>query len=182
MGVNGSLVEDLVYKISFEYGDLEGFAIEYEGKFVGISTLTDIDWKNRSAFHGIKLVPNAPKGKGIGYDAVCGTMKYAFEELQLNRLEGGMLTYNIPSRKLYEKCGWKEEGLFREKLFKNNQYHDEEKHNLRGRKILKLGGIQLIPQIHPRVLRHRLFHVQLSLSERDKIKWLRRLKGHMDFA
>ena len=101
------------------------FAIEYEGKFVGLSTLTDIDWKNRIAFHGIKLVSNAPKGKGIGYDAVCGTMQYAFEELQLNRLEGGILTYNIPSKKLYEKCGWKEEGLYREKVFKNNQYYDE---------------------------------------------------------
>lgn len=101
------------------------FAIEFEGKFVGISTLTDIDWKNRSAFHGIKLIADAPKGQGIGFDAVCGTMQYAFEELQLNRLIGGILTYNIPSQKLYKKCGWKEEGLFREQVFKNNQYHDE---------------------------------------------------------
>lgn len=101
------------------------FAIEYEGKFVGLSTLTDIDWKNRTAFHGIKLIADAPKGKGIGFDAVCGTMQYAFEELQLNRLTGGILTYNIPSMKLYKKCGWKEEGLFREHVFKNNQYYDE---------------------------------------------------------
>lgn len=101
------------------------FAIEFEGRFVGLSTLTDIDWKNRSAFHGIKLISAAPKGQGIGFDAVCGTMQYAFEELQLNRLVGGILTYNIPSRKLYAKCGWKEEGLFREQVFKNNQYHDE---------------------------------------------------------
>jgi RimJ/RimL family protein N-acetyltransferase len=101
------------------------FAIEYDGKFVGISTLTDIDWKNRSAFHGIKLIKSAPKGQGIGFDAVCGTMQYAFEELQLNRLTGGILTYNVPSMKLYKKCGWKEEGLFREQVFKNNQYYDE---------------------------------------------------------
>ena len=101
------------------------FAIEFEERFVGLSTLTDIDWKNRSAFHGIKLISDAPKGQGIGFDAVCGTMQYAFEELQLNRLVGGILTYNTPSRKLYAKCGWKEEGLFREQVFKNNQYHDE---------------------------------------------------------
>lgn len=101
------------------------FAIEYEGKFVGISTLTEIDWKNRSAFHGIKLIASAPKGKGIGFDAVCGTMKYAFEELQLNRLYGGILEYNIPSQRLYKKCGWKDEGIFRQQVFKNNQYYDE---------------------------------------------------------
>ena len=101
------------------------FAIEFEGKFVGISTLTEIDWKNRSAFHGIKSLASAPKCQGIGFDAVCGTMKYAFEELQLNRLFGGILEYNIPSQKLYKKCGWKEEGVFRQQVFKNNQYFDE---------------------------------------------------------
>ena len=101
------------------------FAVEYEGRFVGISTLTDIDWKNRSAFHGIKLTQDTPKGKGIGFDAVAGLMKYAFEELQLNRLYGGILEYNIASQKLYEKCGWKVEGRYRQCVFKENAYYDE---------------------------------------------------------
>lgn len=74
------------------------FAVEYNGQFEGISTLTDIDWKNRSAFQGIKLTKDTPKGQGIGFDAVVATMKYAFEELQLNRLYGGILEYNIPSK------------------------------------------------------------------------------------
>lgn len=101
------------------------FGIEYEGQFVGVSTLTKIDWKNRSADHGIKLCNKAPKGVGIGTDAVYATMKYAFEELQLNRLYGSFLDYNIPSQKLYAKCGWKVEGCFRQSVFKNNAYHDE---------------------------------------------------------
>lgn len=101
------------------------FAIEYEGEFVGVSTLVKIDWKNRSADHGIKLCNHTPKGKGIGTDAVYATMKYAFEELQLNRLYGSFLDYNIASQKLYEKCGWKIEGCYRQSVFKNNAYHDE---------------------------------------------------------
>lgn len=101
------------------------FAIEYEGDFVGISTLVQIDWKSRKADHGIKLCNHAPKGKGIGTDAVYATMKYAFEELQLNRLWGSILDYNIPSQKLYEKCGWVKEGCYRQSVFKNNEYHDE---------------------------------------------------------
>lgn len=101
------------------------FAVEYEGKFVGISTLTDIDWKNRTAFHGIKLTQDTPKGQGIGFDAVAAVMKYAFEDLQLNRLYGGILEYNIPSQKLYAKCGWVEEGRYRQCVFKDNAYHDE---------------------------------------------------------
>lgn len=101
------------------------FAVEYNGQFVGISTLTDIDLKNRSAFHGVKLTQDAPKGKGIGFDAVVAVMKYAFEELQLNRLYGGILEYNVPSQKLYAKCGWVEEGRYRQCVFKDNAYYDE---------------------------------------------------------
>lgn len=101
------------------------FAVEYDNTFVGIATLVNIDIKNRSAHHGIRLTVNAPKGIGIGTDAVFAIMKYAFEELQLNRLYGSILDYNTASWKLYTKCGWKSEGLYKQSVFKNNEYHDE---------------------------------------------------------
>lgn len=101
------------------------FIIEAGGKPIGLATLTSIDWKNRKASHGIKLFGDDIKGKGYGTDTVRTIMKYAFEELQLNRLYGSILEYNTASRKLYEKCGWTEEGVERKSIFKNNQYHDE---------------------------------------------------------
>lgn len=97
--------------------------IEYDEKTIGLATLDNIDWKNRSAFHGMKLI-NEAQGKGIGKDVVMTICSYAFNELQLNRLEGGMLETNIPSLKLYEKCGWKKEGLFRQYAYKNGRYLD----------------------------------------------------------
>lgn len=97
--------------------------IEYENKAVGLATLEEIDWKNRSASHGMKLIKEA-QGKGIGKDVVMTICNYAFNELQLNRLEGGMLETNIPSLKLYEKCGWKKEGVFRQYAYKNGRYID----------------------------------------------------------
>ena len=90
---------------------------------IGMVNLVDIDWKNGSAFHGIRM--SAKRGKGYGTDAVMTLMKYAFEELQLNRLYGSILEYNIASQKLYAKCGWKVEGNYRQSVFKNNAYHDE---------------------------------------------------------
>ncbi len=101
------------------------FAIEYEGIFVGIATLTDIDWKNRKAHHGIRLTLSAPKGVGIGSDSVYAIMKYAFEELNLNKLYGSILSYNVASWKLYTKCGWKSEGVYKQNVYKNGKYHDE---------------------------------------------------------
>lgn len=101
------------------------FIIEAEGKTIGVVSLTNIDWKDRKACTGIKLFGEDIKRKGYGTDAINTVMKYAFEELQLNKLYGSILEYNIASIKLHEKCGWKRAGILRQSVFKNNEYHDE---------------------------------------------------------
>jgi RimJ/RimL family protein N-acetyltransferase len=93
---------------------------------VGFANIVNIDWKNRSAFHGIKIASRKFRSRGIGTDTVMAVMKYAFVELQLNRLDGTIIDYNEASRKLYcDKCGWKVEGVRRKAVFKGNEYHDE---------------------------------------------------------
>jgi RimJ/RimL family protein N-acetyltransferase len=53
-------------------------------------------------------------------------MRYCFEELNLNRLDGSIIEYNVPSQKLYiNKCGWRIEGKKRQSVFKGNMFHDE---------------------------------------------------------
>ncbi len=108
------------------YGDEDfRFVIETEEDgAVGIATLTDIDWKNRSAYHGIKLANKERRTKGIGTDAVMAMMRYAFDELGLHRLEGSWFANNIPSVRLYKKCGWVEEGVQRSKIYKKGQWRD----------------------------------------------------------
>lgn len=91
---------------------------------VGMVTLSNIDWQNRSATHGIKLHPDCPKGAGIATDAVMTLMQYAFEEVNLHRLDGSWLDYNTASKKLYEKCGWKVEGVKKQAVFRKGCYHD----------------------------------------------------------
>ncbi|MFC5542457.1 GNAT family N-acetyltransferase [Ureibacillus suwonensis] len=93
---------------------------------IGFANIVNIDWKNRSAFHGIKIARKQFRSKGIGTDTVMAVMKYAFEELQLNRLDGTIIDYNEASKALYlKKCGWKIEGVRRKAVFKQNAYHDE---------------------------------------------------------
>lgn len=91
---------------------------------VGMVNLVNIDWKNRSAYHGIKLSPSTPKGHGIGTDAVMAIMKYAFEELQLNRLDGAWTEFNQASLLLYKKCGWSVEGTKKREVFKRGKFYD----------------------------------------------------------
>ena len=101
------------------------FIIETEADGVlGIATLTNIDWKNRRAMHGMKLANKEKRKKGIGTDTVMAIMKYAFDELQLNRLDGSWFDDNIASKKMYQKCGWKVEGRLRSCIYKNGRYRD----------------------------------------------------------
>lgn len=101
------------------------FIVETENDgAVGLATLTDIDWKNRKAHHGMKLASKKSRAKGIGTDTVMAIMKYAFEELQLNRLDGSWFEENIPSKTMYMKCGWKEEGKLRNYIYKKGKYRD----------------------------------------------------------
>lgn len=101
------------------------FIIETEENgAVGVATLTDIDWKNRMAYHGIKLSNTKNRRKGIGTDSVMAIMRYAFDELQLNRLNGSWFQENVASKNMYMKCGWKEEGIRKRYIYKSGRYWD----------------------------------------------------------
>lgn len=96
-----------------------------EDGLVGLTNILDIDWKNKNAFHGAMIGNANVRGKGIGLDTVMTTMRFAFEELGLNRLDGSMIDYHEVSTKLYcGKCGWKEEGRQRQWYFRQGQYFD----------------------------------------------------------
>ncbi|TXI65429.1 MAG: N-acetyltransferase [Flavobacterium sp.] len=93
---------------------------------IGTANLVDIDWKNKNAFHGMLLGDKEVRGKGYAVDTVMAVMKYAFEELGLNRLDGSMIEYNEASLKMYlGKCGWKEEGRQRNWYFRKNKFWDK---------------------------------------------------------
>jgi RimJ/RimL family protein N-acetyltransferase len=103
------------------------FAIEVDDLgFIGTANLIDIDWKNKNAFHGMLLGDKDIRGKGYGVDTVMAIMKFVFEELGLERLDGSMIEYNEASLKMYiGKCGWKEEGRQRNWYFRKNRFWDK---------------------------------------------------------
>lgn len=88
---------------------------------VGLITLMNIDWKNRKADTGIKLIGSS-RGRGLGRDAMLAVMRYAFEELQLHRLDCCWLEDNAASRALHVNYGWKIEGVRKDAVFKGGTY------------------------------------------------------------
>ncbi len=92
---------------------------------VGYTCLINIDWKNRKANGGIMIKNKRNMSKGIATDTYMTILRYAFMELNLNRINGSILDYNKASQHvLLDKVGYHREGVQRQAIYKNGQYHD----------------------------------------------------------
>lgn len=102
------------------------FAIEApEIGLIGMSTIINIDWRNNHAWHGVVLGDANIRGKGYGVDNLMTIMRYAFEELHLERLDGQWIENNKIAQSLYcDKLGWKVEGRRRNYWFRKGRYWD----------------------------------------------------------
>lgn len=93
-------------------------------KGLGTVILSDIDYRNGLCQIHIKMAKDIGRGKGYGTDAVKTLSQYAFNELRLNCIYAEVLDYNRISQRLFEKCGYKREGLLRSRVFKSGKYVD----------------------------------------------------------
>lgn len=92
---------------------------------VGMIGLRDIDWKNGTASGlGMRIARKEIRTKGLATDAWMTLMRYAFDELRLNRINGSALAYNKASLRVCEKVGFKVEGTQRKAVYKNGEYVD----------------------------------------------------------
>lgn len=91
---------------------------------IGNVGLHQIDWKNGAAIFGIVLGEKAFWGQGYGTDAACTMLRFAFDELNLNRIELEVFDDNLRAMRCYEKCGFRREGTRRQAHFHDGAYHD----------------------------------------------------------
>ncbi len=104
----------------------KGYMIEdiEDGETVGIISLINIDYKNRSGECIIDIGQKEKWGKGIGREAMSILMDYAFNELNLHRLYLQVFSFNERAIKLYERLGFKQDGKFREAVYRDGKWHD----------------------------------------------------------
>lgn len=92
---------------------------------VGMIGLKNIDWKNGIADGlGMRIAKKEVRTKGLATDAWMTLMRYAFDELRLNRINGMALAYNEISLHVCQKVGFKIEGTQRCAIYKNGVYVD----------------------------------------------------------
>jgi len=91
---------------------------------VGEVVLMDIDTDNHSAGLRIALFYDADFGKGYGSEAMRLALKHAFETLKLHRVSLEVFAFNPRAIHVYEKVGFKREGVLRDALYWDSEYVD----------------------------------------------------------
>lgn len=92
-------------------------------EIVGVCGLTDIRWTARNAEFSLYIDPEL-HGKGFGTKALQVLLKYAFEQQNMYLIYGEAFADNVVACHVYEKIGFKKEGLMRNRYYRNGKYHD----------------------------------------------------------
>lgn len=94
-----------------------------EKELIGVISLRKIDFKNRRAEIGYWIGKDHWR-QGYGSEALDTILKYAFNDLKLNKIYAQVIAPNKPSYKLLEKKGFKREGIFKKQEKKGNKFLD----------------------------------------------------------
>ena len=100
-----------------------GIAHQATGSIVGTCTLLHVNLVHRRGEIGFAL--GRPHwGQGLARDAVAALMAFAFEHLDLHRLEADVDPHNARSLQLLEGLGFQREGYLRERYHLNGGLQD----------------------------------------------------------
>jgi RimJ/RimL family protein N-acetyltransferase len=91
---------------------------------IGGVTFDGIDWQHGTTFVAIGIGEPAYRGKGYGTDAMRVMLRYGFRELNLQRIQLDVFSYNERAMKSYLKAGFVMEGRQRGMLLRNGRRWD----------------------------------------------------------
>ncbi len=99
------------------------FSIELEDKLIGEFRFTRMRWFNRKSELSI-ILKKEFQGKGYGTLVMKKMIEFAFNKMNLYRLEAEVVEFNEISIKMIEKLGFKKEGVLRKAKYSNGRYYD----------------------------------------------------------
>lgn len=93
-------------------------------KIIGTCQLMNINNIHRTAELKIRIGDREYRGKGFGKDAVYLLLKFAFMDLNLNRICLHTFSNNNRAIRLYKKIGFVQEGVLRQSAYIDGSYLD----------------------------------------------------------
>jgi RimJ/RimL family protein N-acetyltransferase len=118
-GKGDSYVPEFRKSMKFNYN----FTIMVDGKIAGGIYLEDPS-RCRSSYSVGFALGREFWGQGICTEALKQVAKFAFDELKIHKLFGDNDSDRPASGRVFEKVGFKQEGIFREHVFKEGRYID----------------------------------------------------------
>lgn len=91
---------------------------------IGYVELDGILWTHRVSGVSIAIGEAKHWGKGYGYEVMQLVLRFAFDELNLHRVQLTVFCYNERAIALYEKLGFQREGIHREHLQRDGRRYD----------------------------------------------------------
>lgn len=114
-----------IERTRLKFAKEEGYwlGIWHENDLVGSIGYLYMDQENKKTEIGYWLGKEY-EGKGLVSKSIKVLMNYAFNELQLNKIEIGVATNNVKSRAIPEKLGFKNEGELRDYEYIHGRFID----------------------------------------------------------
>ena len=95
-----------------------------DSKVIGHVGLYNIDFRVRKAEFAILIAGEDNQGKGYGSLCTKFMIDYAFDELNIRKINLSLLSENKRAVSMYNKIGFLQEGILRNDQYKNGKYHD----------------------------------------------------------
>jgi len=95
-----------------------------DGRTIGDIGLFGTSPENREAYLGIMIGEKDCWSAGYGSDALRTLLRFAFDEMNLNRIALHVFDFNPRAIASYLKCGFVEEGRMRQAMYRDGRFHD----------------------------------------------------------
>ena len=135
-----SIKRSIKKKTDLEYGIFS----TRNGQYIGNIGLIGINYVNKSA--DITYIIH-PQFQGRGYATLASKLiiAYGFDFLELYRIHGKCMDFNIASKSVMQKCGFTYEGLGRGEMLKDKRFVNLEHYSILKNEYEKLKGSVFFP-------------------------------------
>lgn len=107
------------------FGSNVFFAIETkDGEHIGNINFLEMSAEQRKARLGVAIGEKSYWSKGYGTDAMLTFLRFAFDEMNLHRIDLTVIAENTRAIACYRKCGFVQEVCMRRAIFSRGAYRD----------------------------------------------------------
>lgn len=111
---------------------------------IGYISIINIDLRNRKAeWGGVTIGDKSMWGKGYASEAAKLMLQYVFYEMPINKFQARVLDDHKVTTKMMYSLGFKKDGVFRDDVFKNGEFHDIDLYSMLRSEYIENGANKL---------------------------------------